>query len=141
MSELRKIIREELKLDPAIVGRTQRERDTAIRSQAETQRKRFEQSNYLREWETFEVGDWVRLKDGTIGQIKKFIRHEQTSGRPEFVSAYIVTHLGYNMEQRAEIILGGAREATTDEREKAVRQGEEERARVAGEIDTSREGT
>jgi hypothetical protein len=139
VGELRKLIKEELKPDPLFKTQRDRYADFSARK-AVSDRKGSDELN-LSNWEGFRVGDWVYLKDGTIGQIRKFTRHEPTANRAEFITAFIITHLGYNMEQRAEIILHDAREATHEERKEAMMQGEEERARVAGTIDTSREGT
>lgn len=141
VGQVRKMIGEALAEAPKVPKMTKAEKRrqdmTAYHQKA---RAEYDAKNpRLPEWEGLKVGEWLRLNDGTIGQLKKVQQFNNSAG--SYTTAYVDTHFGHGIEQRADIILKGARPATSEEVTDAEGRGKKHSEWMSTQIDTSREGT
>lgn len=96
-----------------------------------------EKSNKWNEWKS---NDWVKLKNGTVGQIVSFVSmYDENNENPSVIA--VVKQRGANVKMKAEKMLDGAVMASKEEVQSAQDSDKKETAKMAKSIDTSKERT
>jgi hypothetical protein len=85
--------------------------------------------------EKFDVGDWVKLADGTVSQILKF---EEKEYKGQSYWLVTIRTVDGTRQQRVDVMLRGAKRASPEEIQQTKSKWKSERKKY---IDTSREGT
>ena len=88
------------------------DRDAYYRSERE---KDAQENPMLSDWEGFKPGQWIKLSDGLVVQLKRIQRRKGPPGHADYVLASVHTTFGHDTEQRADILLKGAVQATPEE--------------------------
>lgn len=88
--------------------------------------------------ENLDVGDWVKLADGTVSEILKF---EEKEYKGQSYWLVTIRTVDGTRQQRADVMLQGAKRASPEEIQQTQSKWGSEREWMAKHIDTSREGT
>lgn len=151
VGELRKLVEQAIneaepvsgkkpKLTPAQKRREQQRQELLAYQRAE--REKHERENpMLPEYEGLKPGQWIKLNDGTVVQLKRIQRRKGPPGYDDYVYAEVHTTFGHDTGQRADLLLKGAVPATPEEVADVQERGRKHSEWMSTQIDTSREGT